>query len=47
MKPLQKDIYYLGGENVNVLKESPLLKGVVSKGYEVFLLTDPIDEYCV
>lgn len=41
----QKEIYYLGGESLQKMKESPILKGLVSKGYEVLLLDDAIDEY--
>ncbi len=47
MKPNQKEIYYIGGENIKSLQESPLLRGVVSHGFEVLLLVDPIDEYCI
>ena len=43
----QKDIYYIAGEKLEILKESPMIKGLVKKGYEVLLLEDPIDEYCL
>jgi heat shock protein beta len=46
-KSSQKDIYYLGGDNRNHMKTSPLAKGLVNRGYEVLLLDDPIDEYCI
>ena len=43
----QKDIYYLGGDNRQHMKNSPLVKGIVKRGYEVLLLDDAIDEYCI
>ena len=45
-KPNQKDIYYIAGDKLTNLLESPMIKGLVKKGYEVLLLEDPIDEYC-
>jgi len=44
-KGKQKDIYYIIGENVNSLKESPFVEKLNKYGYEVLLMTDPIDEY--
>lgn len=46
-KSEQKDIYYIAGEKLSTLKDSPMIKGLVKKGYEVLLLDDPIDEYCL
>jgi len=46
MPATQKEIYYLGGENIDVLKKSPLLQGFTKKGLDVFLLNDPTDESC-
>lgn len=46
-KSNQKDIYYIAGEKLSNLKESPMIKGLIKKGYEVLLLDDPIDEYCL
>ena len=43
----QKDIYYIAGEKLTHLKSSPMIKGLIKKGYEVLLLDDPIDEYCL
>jgi molecular chaperone HtpG len=43
----QKEIYYLIGENREVIENSPLLEGFKAKGLEVLLLTDPIDEFMV
>jgi len=45
MKEGQDEIYYLAGNSVESLKRSPLLEGLLSNGYEVLLMTDPIDEY--
>lgn len=45
MKPGQQSIYYITGENRQVLAESPFLEGLRSKGYDVLMMTDPIDEY--
>lgn len=43
----QKDIYYIAGDKLSILNQSPMIKGLVKKGYEVLLLEDPIDEYCL
>jgi len=43
----QKDIYFIGGDKLTHLKESPMIKGLVKRGYEVLLLDDPVDEYCL
>jgi molecular chaperone HtpG len=42
-----KDIYYLIGENREIIENSPLLESFKAKGQEVLLLTDPIDEFVV
>ncbi|MBQ3765051.1 MAG: molecular chaperone HtpG [Synergistaceae bacterium] len=45
MKPDQKGIYCLAGnDNIAALKASPKLEPFTSKGYEVILMTDPVDE---
>ncbi|MDR1978070.1 MAG: molecular chaperone HtpG [Synergistaceae bacterium] len=44
MKPGQEGIYYLLGRDVSTLKDSPKLESFSDKGYEVLLLTDPVDE---
>jgi molecular chaperone HtpG len=41
----QQDIYTLTGDSVANLKSSPLLEAFAKRGYEVLLLTDPIDEW--
>jgi len=45
MKKGQKDIYYLGGENKEVILQSPLLERLSKRGYDVLLMPDPVDEY--
>jgi len=41
----QKDIFYLIGESREQIDSSPLLEAYKSKGWEVLLLTDPMDEF--
>src|SRR5437899_2652960 len=43
----QTDIYYLAGESRDLLLQSPYLEGFQAKGWEVLLLTEPIDEFVV
>ncbi len=45
MKEGQKEIYYLTGENLTSLINSPLLESLKAKDYEVLLMVDPIDEW--
>ncbi|MGN0919397.1 MAG: molecular chaperone HtpG [Alphaproteobacteria bacterium] len=45
MKQEQKNIYYLTGSNLEALRASPQLEGLVARGLEVLLLIDPIDEF--
>lgn len=47
MKAEQKDIYYLTGDNLTTLVNSPLLEKLKDKDYEVLLMTDPVDEWVV
>lgn len=47
MKPEQDAIYYLTGESREMLENSPHLEAFKEKGYEVLLLTEPVDEIWV
>lgn len=47
MKPDQKYIYYMTGENDEKIKNSPFLEKLTAKGYEVLYMSDPLDEYVV
>ena len=45
MQPGQEGIYCLAGrDNLAALKASPKLEPYIAKGYEVLLMTDPVDE---
>jgi molecular chaperone HtpG len=43
----QQEIYYLTGENRELIEHSPYLESFQAEGKEVLLLTDPIDEFVV
>ncbi len=47
MQPDQKEIYYITGDNMAALINSPLLEQLKEKDYEVLLMTDPVDEWVV
>ncbi|MGW5668577.1 molecular chaperone HtpG [Micromonospora sp. NPDC003776] len=47
MKDGQTEIYYATGENRTTIENSPHLEAFRAKGYEVLILTDPVDEVWV
>lgn len=47
MKDGQEQIFYATGESRQLLEHSPHLEAFKAKGYEVLLLTDPVDEVWV
>jgi heat shock protein 90kDa beta len=46
-KAKQDIIYYIAGENKDVLLKSPLIQKLKNADVEILLLDDPIDEYCM
>ncbi|KAB0798715.1 hypothetical protein PPYR_09708 [Photinus pyralis] len=47
MKPNQKHIYYITGENKDQVANSSFVERVKKRGFEVVYMTEPIDEYVV
>jgi len=47
MKEGQKSIYYLYGADRTTKADSPYLEALVKRGYEVLLMSDPVDEWVV
>lgn len=47
MKPDQEDIYYITGDNLNAILNSPHLETLKEKDFEVLLMTDPVDEFVI
>lgn len=43
----QDAIYYISGDDADLLRRSPQLEGFKAKGVEVLLLTDPVDEFWI
>jgi len=47
MKEGQENIFYITGEDVSALRNSPQIEGFAAKGVEVLLLSDPVDEFWI
>nr|WP_232625163.1 molecular chaperone HtpG [Micromonospora sagamiensis] len=47
MKDGQGDIYYMTGESRSMIENSPHMEAFRARGYEVLVLTDPVDEVWV
>jgi molecular chaperone HtpG len=47
MKDGQQHVYYMTGESRSIIENSPHMEAFQAKGFEVLVLTDPIDEMWV
>ena len=47
MKPEQKVIYYITGNDEKNLRDNPLLKAYTNKGFEVLIMADDIDDIVI
>jgi len=47
MQKDQKEIYFITGDNLSSILNSPHLEQLKEKDYEVLLMTDPVDEWVV
>lgn len=45
MKQGQDKIYYISGDNVQGMRNSPQLEGFTARGVEVLIMTDTVDEF--
>jgi len=45
MKDGQNEIYYMSGENLEAIKNSPQIEGFKARGIEVLFFTDTIDDF--
>ena len=47
MSDNQQNIYYITGDSIGQLENSPFIEKLKAKDYEIIFFTDPIDEYSV
>lgn len=47
MKEGQKDIYFVTGESIQAIGNSPFIEKLKKEGFEILYMTDPIDEYVI
>jgi molecular chaperone HtpG len=47
MKDKQTEIYYVTGEDIDLVRQSPQLEGYAARGIEVLLMTDAVDDFWV
>ena len=47
MKPEQKEIFYLTGSSVEMMRQNPQLEGFIERGIDVILLGDSVDDFWV
>ncbi len=45
MKDGQDSIYYISGDDLDIVARSPQLEGFRARGVEVLLMTDPVDQF--
>ena len=45
MPESQKEIYYLSGDSIDAVRQSPHLETLRKRGYEVLFFVDPVDEW--
>merc|ERR1712141_113913 len=47
MKDKQEQIFYMAGDSLKEVQESPFVERLIKKGYEVLFLDEAVDEYCL
>ena len=47
MKEDQENIYFITGQSISSLSNSPFIEKLTEKGYDVLYFVDPIDEYMI